>query len=243
MKLVWVEARVCTRSGSLVRNNMRLRLIGKAIVIVHKRLFFLYKHFLVLERKSRRMCLALRRIIHFPFECSLWDCKWWVVWGQEKAVIFACLGPGHWGGGQAAVDPVTPAPALCCRLMLQAGLQKAALPARLSLTCPNPLNTKQISENSNPSIYQITLPLARKLAPKFEFEYNNLLTFQDVRCWRQWRDWPGGDDEDRAGHLRHAGGRGSEAHRHSRGEGEKHLYQVSEWSLHCTGGQAIFLGK
>lgn len=37
----------------LVRNNMRLGLIGKTIVIVHKRLFFLYKHFLVLERKSR----------------------------------------------------------------------------------------------------------------------------------------------------------------------------------------------
>ena len=84
----------------LVRNNMRLGLIGKTIVIVHKRLFFLYKHFLVLERKSRmrvpfRLRLTLINEFIFP--------SFWVSVSKEvcnnyvrpraRAVIFKW--PGH----------------------------------------------------------------------------------------------------------------------------------------------------
>ena len=79
------------------------------------------------------------------------------------------------GGGQAVFDPVTAAPSAVLQAHAAGWAARAALPARPSLTCANPLSTKQISENSNPSIYQITLPLARiKLAPKLNFEYNNI---------------------------------------------------------------------
>ena len=49
---------------------------------------------------------------------------------------------------------------------------------------------------------------------------------QDVRRGRQRRDRPGGDDEDRAGDLRHARRRRGQANGHRRGESQEYLQQV-----------------